>query len=89
MPFEKGKSGNPAGSKPGVQRKITIELKQMIMGALEESGGQQYLVKQAEENPTAFMTLIGKYIPSEINAKMSGAVKVDGTIRFVRPDDKL
>ena len=84
------KDMEPGPGRPkGIPNKITSELKQMIMGALDDAGGKDYLVKQATDNPTAFMTLIGKYIPSEVNAKMSGAVKVDGTIRFVRPIDKL
>ena len=32
----------------------------MILGALDDAGGQAYLMRQAEENPTAFLTLIGK-----------------------------
>jgi hypothetical protein len=60
------------GSKPGERRggrqkgtpnKINADLKQMILGALEASGGQAYLEKQAAENPVAFLTLIGKILP--------------------------
>lgn len=85
MPFKKGVSGNKNGRAKGASNKTTIELKQMIMGALEDAGGQKYLLKQAEENPNSFMTLVGKYIPAELNAKLSGAVKVNGTINFIRP----
>lgn len=77
------------GRPKGVPNKVTSELKQMIMGALDEAGGKEYLVQQAKDNPTAFMTLIGKYIPSDVNAKLTGTVKVNGTINFIRPGDKL
>jgi hypothetical protein len=77
------------GRPKGVPNKVTSELKAMILGALDEAGGKEYLVQQAKENPNAFMTLVGKYIPAEVNAKLTGNVKVNGTINFVRPGDKL
>lgn len=38
----------------------------MILGALADAGGQQYLVEQASKNPAAFMQLIGKVLPTQI-----------------------
>jgi hypothetical protein len=38
----------------------------MILGALDEAGGQEYLTRQAEKNPTAFMTLLGKVLPTQL-----------------------
>jgi len=81
--FEKG--NKLAGSRKGKPNKVTAELKEMILGALDEAGGQKYLVQQANANPASFLTLLGKYIPAELNAKLSGAVKVNGTINFIRP----
>ena len=52
----------------GIPNKNTKALKEMILGALEKSGGEAYLCEQAEKNPTAFLTLIGKVLPSEIKA---------------------
>lgn len=54
--------GRPKGS----QNKITKDLKAMLLGSLDAVGGQAYFERQAEENPTAYMTLIGKLIPHEI-----------------------
>lgn len=63
------------GSKPGERRggrqagtpnKVTKALKDMILGALDEQGGQEYLARQAIENPTAFLTLIGKVLPTTV-----------------------
>lgn len=64
------------GRKAGVPNKLTVEIKDMIRNALEASGGQQYLMRQAEENPTAFLTLIGKIIPSDgkLSVTHSGSV---------------
>lgn len=79
-------------SRKGRPNKTTKELKDMILGALDKAGGEEYLAKQALMNPSAFMSLIGKVLPRDISAKVSNA---DGTpINFpsrieivgVRPD---
>lgn len=38
----------------------------MILGALDKAGGERYLVKQAKENPTAFMSLLAKVLPTHV-----------------------
>lgn len=54
------------GRPKGAINKNTQALKDMILGALDNKGGVKYLEKQAEENPTAFLTLIGKVLPMTI-----------------------
>jgi len=54
------------GRKKGTPNKITAALKDQILGALSAQGGQAYLEVQAKENPVAFMTLLGKVLPSEM-----------------------
>lgn len=54
------------GRKKGVPNKITREIKQMVIDALSEAGGVDYLVKQAEKSPTAFLALVGKVIPLQL-----------------------
>lgn len=51
------------GRRKGVPNKTTKALKDMILGALDDNGGQAYLAAQAVENPSAFMQLIGKVLP--------------------------
>lgn len=63
------------GSKPGEHRggrsrgtpnKLTATVKDMILQALNDAhpkGGAAYLKDQAEKNPTAFLTLVGKVLP--------------------------
>lgn len=58
------KNGRPRG-KPN---QITADVKAMILGALADVGGQAYLARQAEENPTAFLSLLGKVLPKHITA---------------------
>jgi len=38
----------------------------MILGALAANGGQAYLEQQADKNPVAFMSLLGKVLPMQI-----------------------
>lgn len=54
------------GRPKGAINKNTKALKEMILGALDGAGGQAYLQRQADENPTAFMGLIGKVLPTEL-----------------------
>jgi hypothetical protein len=59
------------GRPKGVQNKTTALLKDAILQAAQNAGGKDgmigYLTTQAEENPAAFMTLLGKVLPLQIN----------------------
>lgn len=59
--------GRPKGS----TNKITANIKEAIEKAFEGVGGAEYLMRQAEENPQAFMTLLGKILPAQINADVT------------------
>ena len=61
--------GHPkyGGRGKGTANKLTASVKEMIEGALSEVGGRHYLVQQAQENPTAFLTLVGKLLPKDMN----------------------
>jgi len=54
------------GSRKGRPNKLTADLKTMILGALDKAGGEEYLMRQANENPSAFMTLLGKVLPLQL-----------------------
>lgn len=54
------------GRPRGVPNKNTAALKEMILAALNNKGGVEYLEKQADEQPVAFMTLIGKVLPMQV-----------------------
>ena len=70
------------GRKKGVPNKITASVKEMILAALDAVGGQRYLEDQAKQNPQAFMSLLGRIIPSEIN----GQVRTIGETLIVHVD---
>lgn len=50
----------------GTPNKLTKDLKEMILGALDEAGGQNYLLEQSRKNPAAFLTLLGKVLPTTL-----------------------
>lgn len=60
------------GRQAGTPNKITGELREMILGALAAAGGQTYLETQARENPSAFLTLVGKILPTRVSGEESG-----------------
>ena len=74
-------SGNPAGKPKGTLNRVTKDLKQAILGALEAAGGDEgsvgYLKRLAIENSSAFASLLGKVLPTTLAAdESSGGVPV-------------
>lgn len=58
---------NPGPGRPkGSKNKLTLDIKALILGALKAKGGQKWLESQMDQNPVAFMTLIGKVMPTQI-----------------------
>lgn len=55
-----------SGRKPGTPNKVTKELQEMILAALDTAGGEEYLARQANENPNAFLSLLGRVIPLKL-----------------------
>ncbi len=43
------------------------------------------LIAQAEENPTAFLTLVGKVIPLQVAGQFDHSVKVTGALAWKPP----
>lgn len=60
--FGKGNPGKPKGAK----NKTTKLIREMIVEALDGAGGVEYLQRQADEHPAAFLTLIGKVMPVQV-----------------------
>jgi hypothetical protein len=75
MKFQKGRP-KTGGRQKGSMGKSAVELRRMIRIALKDVGGVEYLKQQAEDNPVAFMTLIGKIIPKEVGATMKNGITV-------------
>ena len=83
------------GRKRGTPNKISGALKEAILEAAEQAGGEHgtvgYLVVQAHANPAAFMSLLGKVLPmtiagTEQDGKVGARLVVEE--RIVWPKDK-
>jgi hypothetical protein len=72
--FKAGQSGNPNGRPKDSKNALTLQIKDMILNALDKAGGVDYLVAQADKNPTAFLTLVGKVLPLQVDAEHSGTI---------------
>ncbi len=66
-------SGKKIGGRvKGTPNHTTTAVKDMVVNALNLVGGEKYLAKQAIENPTAFMSLVGRVIPTQVKAALTG-----------------
>lgn len=71
MPARKGQP-KVGGRQKGTPNKLTASVKEAIEAAFRGVGGAEYLMRQAEENPQAFLTLLGKIIPAQVQAELTG-----------------
>lgn len=86
-PWKPGQSGNPNGRAAGVPNKITRQLKEIIMEALDQAsggdGGVNYLTMQAVLNPQVFIPLVGKVLPLQVTGANGGAIIIERIERVV------
>ncbi len=69
---DSGRRKPPAAGKgrpKGALNKENKALRQMILDALEKKGGVDYLVEQADKNPRAFLSLLGRVLPLQVTAE--------------------
>jgi hypothetical protein len=62
----KGERTPGSGRKPGQSNHLTGALKDLILKALADAGGSDYLLEQSKANPTAFMALVGRVLPLQV-----------------------
>ena len=60
------------GRQKGELNKFTRTVKEAILAAFDEVGGHEWLVQQAKDNPVAFMGLLAKILPTQIDLKSNG-----------------
>ena len=68
----------PAGRPAGVKNKMT-NLREAVLEAFESVGGAQYLAKLAQgtsSDRAAFVGLVAKVLPTQINANVEGGIQV-------------
>jgi hypothetical protein len=59
----------------GIPNKITAELKDMILKALDEAGGVKYLTATAKTHQAAFLALVGKVLPMQVTGAGGGPLE--------------
>ena len=91
--------GKPGPGRPkGSPNKVTRALKEAILEAAEAAGGKggivAYLTRQAKENPRAFLPLLGRILPIEVNSPNESLAPRPAVIQLVaqpvpkRPEEK-
>ena len=65
------------GRKRGVPNRISSDVKQLLLVALDHAGGEDYLTKQAHENPVAFLSLLSKLIPRDAGRAQAEGIKLE------------
>jgi hypothetical protein len=75
------------GRVKGTPNKTSAALKDMILQALDEAGGVQYLKTTAATNAAAFLTLVGKVLPLQVAGDADNPLKMVHTVErvIVRP----
>lgn len=76
------------GRQLGTPNKLNADIKSMILAALHKVGGAAYLCRQAEQNPAAFMTLVGKVLPLQVTGAGGEALQIR-IVRYSEPEAKV
>lgn len=71
------------GRAKGTTNKLTSDVKAMVLEALDKAGGAAYLLNQAQTNPNAFMTLVGKVLPLQLTGDPENPVTVQSIERLI------
>ena len=71
------------GSRKGVPNKVTADVKAMILEAFDRAGGPDYLVARSQDQPVAFMSLLGRVLPMQVTGDGAGI-----TINIVKHGEK-
>ena len=76
------KGQKTGGRKKGTPNRVTADLKGAILESLTYAGGVEYLVQQARDNPSSYMTLIGKVLPLTVVGDPLNPLKSAITVKF-------
>lgn len=78
IPRGNGGTPVPAGRPKGVRNKLT-NLREAVLEAFDEVGGPAYLARLAQgtsSDRAAFVSLVSKVLPTQINANVEGGIQV-------------
>jgi hypothetical protein len=81
------------GRKKGAPNKTTTQLKEAILAAAEQAGGDgglvKYLHEQARMNPGHFMTLLGKVLPMQVAGDKDAPLNARVTVAWESVSPKV
>ena len=64
------------GRQPGTPNKITTAVRDAILNAFQEVGGESYLTSVAKDDPRTFCTLLGKVLPTQISNEVPTKLEI-------------
>jgi hypothetical protein len=85
----KKSKGGRGGPRPGSGRpkgsldKGNAAIREMVVDALDELGGVEYLKGVADSHPAAFLSLLGKILPTQIEGPNGGPVETITRVELV------
>ena len=68
---------NGAGRPKGRVAQETADIKAMVVGALQDVGGREWLAARAQDQPVAFMSLVGRVLPHQLTGENGAPIAVD------------
>lgn len=81
--FKKGEKRPNQGRPKGVLNKNNQLIRDMISQALDQAGGVNYLAETAISHPAAFLALVGKVMPVQIEGSKDSPLRVETITRVV------
>jgi len=75
------------GRQKGTPNKLTADVKAMVLKALDRAGGVDYLWEQSQANPNAFLTLVGKILPTQISGDPDSPIISKVVHEIIDPTD--
>lgn len=85
VPNRVGKKENlTGGSRKGIPNKTTGVIKDMILTALSDAGGSDYLLERANDPKTAsaFLGLVGKVLPMQVTGADGNQLNIQFNVKF-------
>jgi hypothetical protein len=67
---------NPKGRPKGIPNKLTQTVRDAILESFDMAGGSQYLAKMAIEQPVAYLSLLGKVLPTQVKMEVNQPVAI-------------
>jgi len=74
------------GRRKGSINKLTRTIKEAIELSFDKVGGAEYLAEMAREEPVAYMGLLGKVLPTQIDATLQAQVGMPPIMLGVQPE---